>query len=318
MINQRYRLIDTQNIRIDFIDEDISKNDLLVRPLYMSICAADQRYYQGLRPKEIMEKKLPLTLIHEAVGEIIYDPKHQLSIGTRVVMVPNVVNEKNNEIKDNYLRSSKFMSSSQDGFMQGVVVIDRNNIVEIGNLDLRIASLLELTSVAINAIDIFKQDKHTTAKTIGLWGGGSVGFITALALKFTLPDSKLIVFGKNENKLNYFTFADEVYTVDNYPKNLKINHGFECVGGLHSSDAINQIIDVIEPQGTISLLGVSEHPIPINTRMVLEKGLMLIGHSRSNKKDFTQAVQLLHDNPDMVEYLNYIISDEIVIFYRFR
>ncbi|WP_252346631.1 hypothetical protein, partial [Listeria monocytogenes] len=33
-----------------------------------------------------------------------------------------------------------------------------------------------------------------------------------------------------------------------------------------------QIIDVIKPEGTISLLGVSEYPIEFNSRMVLEKG----------------------------------------------
>ena len=34
------------------------------------------------------------------------------------------------------------------------------------------------------------------------------------------------------------------------------------------------MIDYIEPQGMISLLGVSENPVAINTRMVLEKGII--------------------------------------------
>ena len=38
-----------------------------------------------------------------------------------------------------------------------------------------------------------------------------------------------------------------------------------------SQSAVNQIIDLISPEGTVSLMGVSEYPIEINTRLVLEK-----------------------------------------------
>lgn len=48
------------------------------------------------------------------------------------------------------------------------------------------------------------------------------------------------------------------YLVNNIPSDLKVDHAFECVGGRGSEAAINQIIDYIQPQGTISLMGVSE------------------------------------------------------------
>ncbi|SUM34962.1 zinc-binding dehydrogenase [Staphylococcus gallinarum] len=46
------------------------------------------------------------------------------------------------------------------------------------------------------------------------------------------------------------------------------------------------MIDLISPEGSISLLGVSEYGVEINTRMVLEKGLTLFGSSRSGAQDF--------------------------------
>ena len=55
-----------------------------------------------------------------------------------------------------------------------------------------------------------------------------------------------------------------------------VDHAFECAGGEGSVAAIEQIIDRIN-RGTVSLLGVSENNVPINTRMVLEKGLRLFG-----------------------------------------
>jgi len=66
-------------------------------------------------------------------------------------------------------------------------------------------------------------------------------------------------------------FADDTFSVSDIPDDLYIDHAFECVGGAASQQAINQIIDHIQPEGTISILGVSEYPVPINTRMVLGK-----------------------------------------------
>ena len=73
----------------------------------------------------------------------------------------------------------------------------------------------------------------------------------------------------------------------------------------------NQIIDLINPQGSIALMGVSENNVPINTRMVLEKGLTLLGNSRSSYEDFDASIRFIEDNEDVAEYLNNIISDEI-------
>ena len=104
MINQSYRLIDPKQIRVDFIDEKLKKDELIVKPEYLSICAADQRYYTGSRGEEVMNKKLPMALIHEAVGRVVYDPYGKFSKGTKVVMISNTPKEKDKVIKKNYLR----------------------------------------------------------------------------------------------------------------------------------------------------------------------------------------------------------------------
>lgn len=312
MINQVYRLIAPKQIRADFVDLEFDNENIIVRPTYLSICAADQRYYTGSRGRVIMKQKLPMALIHEAVGEVVYDPKGEYAVGTNVVMVPNTPTEIDDVIKENYLRSSQFRASGFDGFMQDVVSMRRDLIIPF-NIDPSVAVLLELTSVVMNAVENFKQHANKNRDVIGVWGNGNVGFITALVLKKEYPDSKIIVFGVEEHKMAYFSFVDETYLINDIPDGLLVNHAFECVGGRASSTAINQIIDYIHPQGSISLMGVSEKPVAINTRMVLEKGLTLLGNSRSNYNDFKKSVELMENNPDVCEYLSTIVSEEVVV-----
>ena len=78
MINEIIKLIDPNKFEMFFKEEEIKNDDyVIVKPTYMSICAADQRYYQGKRAREILNKKLPLTLIHECIGKVVYDVKNQ-------------------------------------------------------------------------------------------------------------------------------------------------------------------------------------------------------------------------------------------------
>lgn len=312
MINEVIKLVTPKNIEISFQEENYNDNIVIVRPTYLSICAADQRYYQGKRKKEVLDKKLPLTLIHEGVGRVIYDAKGEFKKNEKVVMIPNTPTEQDDIIKENYLRSSKFRSSSADGFMQSVVYMDRGRIIPIRDIDEEVGAFIELSSVAVNAIENFIKKSHKRKNVIGVWGCGNMGYITTLLLKSYFPDSKIVVVGTRMEKLNYFSFADEVKLITELEPDFMVDHAFECVGGIKSEDAIEQIIDHINPEGCISLMGVSEEPVDVNTRMVLEKGLTLLGNSRSGYEDFEKAVELEQDKQTQA-YLKNIISEQIEI-----
>jgi ribitol-5-phosphate 2-dehydrogenase len=312
MINQVIKLVAPRRMETFFKEENIDDNSVVVRPRYLSICAADQRYYTGSRAKEILDKKLPLALIHEAVGEVLFDKTGEFKSGDNVVMIPNTPFEQDEVIKENYLRSSKFRSSSYDGFLQNVVLMRKDRVIKIGDIDLQIASLLEPISICVNAIEEFLKTAHKRRNIIGVWGCGTIGYLTTLLLKKYLPDSRIIIFGTNTEKMRYFSFVDEQIMINEVPEDLKIDHAFECVGGPRSEDAIKQMIKHINPQGTISLLGVSENPVPIETRMVLEKGLKLIGDSRSGYQDFYKAIEIMQDKK-MQDYVENIIMDMVEV-----
>lgn len=311
MINQVYQLVSPRQFEVSYNNEAINQDAVVIRPLYLSICAADQRYYTGSRGEQTMAKKLPMALIHEGVGEVVYDNKNELEIGTKVVMIPNLPVEKNDVIAENYLRTSQFRSSGFDGFMQDYVFMRKDRVVALpDNIDLSNVAYTELVTVSWHAISRLQKKSISNKNSFGIWGDGNLGFITALLVKKIYPKAKIFVFGKTSYKLSHFSFVDETYSIDQIPEDLTFDHAFECVGGKGSQAAIDQIIDFISPEGSIDLLGVSEYPVEINTRMVLEKGLTLIGSSRSGKKDFQSVVDLYRDDPGIVEKLSLLKGNE--------
>ncbi|MGM7681891.1 ribitol-5-phosphate dehydrogenase [Cytobacillus sp. Hm23] len=309
MINQVYRLVSPRQFEISYKDSSINSDRIIVRPTFLSICQADQRYYTGTRGEAALSKKLPMALIHEAVGEIVYDPYGEYRPGTKVVMIPNSPIEEDEIIAENYLRSSRFLSSGYDGFMQDYVFLKRDRFVVLpDNINEFVAAFTELITIAMHSMSRFERLSHTRRKRFGVWGDGNLGYITALLLKRKYADCHVIVAGKTQYKLDNFSFVDEVYNINDIPDDVQFDHAFECVGGIGSQYAINQIIDYIIPEGSISILGVSEYPVEINTRMILEKGITVIGSSRSGYIDFKNTVDFLAANVDIVDYLETLVG----------
>lgn len=314
MLNAVYRLIEPRRFEVEFNDIDLSEDQVIVRPTYLSICNADQRYYQGLRPAEVLAKKLPMALIHEAIGRVVMDRTGEFKPGQPVVMIPNTPYDEDDIIAENYLRTSKFRASGFDGFMQDNVAMRRDRVVALPEeVDPQVAAFTEFTSVCYHAIDRFQEFSHKRRNSIGIWGDGNLAFIIALILKYREPDAKLYIFGKHMSKLENFSFAEEVYHINEIPEEVIVDHAFECVGSSGAPRAINQIIDHIAPEGTISILGVTEELAPINTRMVLEKGLRIFGSSRSGRKDFEETVAMYTKHPEMVHYLECLVDNVVEV-----
>lgn len=307
MINIVYRLKAPKFFE-EAIDE-IELDGVIVRPTYLSICQADQRYYQGTRPAEVLEEKLPMALIHEGIGEVVFDSEGSFESGDKVVMIPNTPLE-DDVCRANYSYSSKFRGSGFDGFTSDLIKLESDRVLKIpGDFNPHVSAFIELISVAYQGISKFDELAVTPKGTLGVWGDGNLGFITALLLKEKFPDSKVAVFGKHLDNLNLFSFADETYQIHTVPKDLKVDHAFECVGSSASQSAIEQIVDLVNPQGIISLFGVSEYPIPVNTRMLLEKGLTIQGNSRSEREDFVGVIETLEQNPKLFEYLEKLVTN---------
>lgn len=299
MFNNVYRLVrPRQIVRTTTTIHLENDSRVTVRPLFLSICRADERYYSGSRDAKILAEKLPMSLVHEAMGVVVADPTSTFEVGTPVVMVPTHAHKHDEEIGDNYLRDSRFASSTEDGFMREYVQIESDRLIQVPKtFKYEMASFVEVVSVALQAVRRLESTMTSHRQTIGVWGDGNVSYITAVVLKELFPEAQLYVFGKHEEKLGYFSFANTI-NIERIPLNFSIDHAIEAVGGQGSETAINQIIDVISPRGTIVLSGVTEDLVDINTRMILEKGLTLSGSSRSTKKDFEDAITIIAKNEE--------------------
>lgn len=313
MINYIYQLVSPGVISVKYKDIDFGKK-VIVKPTYMAVCHADQRYYLGQRSTESLKKKLPMALIHECVGKVIYDPTNTYQKGQNVVLIPNVppTNNPNNEIYENYAKGSAFLSSGKDGFMRELVDLDIDRVVPFDGVSEPLAAISEFISVGVHAITRMMTNAHSNKDTIGIWGDGSLAYVMACLIKKMLPKSKVVVVGKDSYKLSQFLFADNTYFADDLPCGFNVDHAFECAGGEGSYYAIDDIINYINPQGTVVLMGVSENKVAINTRNILEKGLTFIGSSRSGRKDFEKTVEFLKDPSFQKRISRIIYQDEAV------
>jgi ribitol-5-phosphate 2-dehydrogenase len=311
MINRIYRLMDAKRVEMVQREVNLEPGLILTKPDYMAVCAADKRYYFGRRRYEILRRKLPMALIHEATATVLYDPSGELNRGAKVVLVPLIEETKSSVMKGNYNPDNAFLSSGYDGFMRDFVSLPKAEIIPIPNDYSEIYVFSEIVSVVLNALEAFERASCTPKDIFGVWGDGSMGYVTGLVLKCRYPESKVYIFGKNLRKLQHFSFADETISIDENLCGLRINHCFECVGGSGSERAIAQIIESIAPQGCVNLLGVSEDTVAIDTRTVLDKGLSIIGNNRSTAADMCEAVTLIHENTMCRKYLQMLISEII-------
>ncbi|SUT90694.1 alcohol dehydrogenase [[Actinobacillus] rossii] len=312
MLNQVFQLVRPKNITIKYEDISINENNkVLIKPLYMALCHADQRYFQGKRDPKILAKKLPMALIHESCGIVVSDPTKTFSVGQKVVMIPNQPPQASNEdFYENYMKGTKFLSSGFDGFMQEVVQLPPDRVVQYDGIEDQVAVISEFVSVCMHAVARFDVIAHSRRERIAILGDGSLSYITATVLNYLFPEIKITVIGRNYEKLNMFNFVDSTHLTTNLPVDLSFDHAFECCGGTGSEYAIDDIINYINPQGTLILMGVSDDKIAINTRDILEKGLSVIGSSRSGRIDFERAVEMMSNKRIQNRLKNIIFEDK--------
>lgn len=311
MINNVYQLVAPHTIAIKF-EEIKDPSRVVVRPAVMALCHADQRYFNGKRSSEAMRKKLPMALIHECMGEVLRDPSGTFSVGEKVVLIPNIPGDQEAGIYENYVAGSGFLSSGYDGFMREFVDLPADRIVSCEGVDPRVAAITEFVSVAVHAVSRLQALAHSKRDRIAIIGDGSLSYVVSCVLDAMLPDSELIVIGRNRDKISIFSHVSKRYLANELPSDLAFDHAFECAGGEGSAQAIDTVISFVRPQGALMLLGVSECPVPVYTRDILEKGMTLVGCSRSGRSDFEIAVSLMRDDKMQSRLRKVIYVDEPV------
>lgn len=304
MFAKSYKI--TEPKRFEIFVEDIRNENVLVRPEILAVCKADIRYYLGNRSLNILKRKFPMSLIHEATGVVIRDKSGKFKSGQRVVLLPcrksdcdgtkcEVCVRNNPHLLDNYCPESKFCSSNYDGFSKELIDLEHEYMIPIPDEIGVEAVFSELISVGCCAMRRAGFTDGEKVKSVTVWGDGIMGFIISLVAKYGFGCDVNIV-GLNKEKLDMFDFANVYYSndIDSLPR---MSVAIEAVGGNASGIAANQAIDKLYSGGKLILSGVANENVPLNTRMVLEHGISIRGTTRSVRCDFEMAVELLK-NPD--------------------
>ncbi|MDF2721511.1 MAG: zinc-binding alcohol dehydrogenase [Paenibacillus sp.] len=319
--SRNYRLLQPYEVSEVVVDRPVNAGEVVVEPTLASICHADLRYYTGQRRPEALARKLPMALIHEGIGRIVYGG----TVGQRVVVVPNIpgyVRERiapedccpacRSGIGENYCERGIFLGSGVDGIAQHRLVIPADCALPVSDaVPDEIAVLAELCSVSCQAARQVR-DRLGTAR-VAVFGDGPVGYLTAAVLHhaFGVTRDRLRVFGAIPDKLSQFDFAEQTLVQQaDFHSLPPVDIAFECTGGRFSESAINQAIDLLKPGGCLVLMGVTEERVPINTRDVLEKGIRLIGSSRSSISDFAFVLKAMED-ADCQATLRRILPDSL-------
>ena len=281
---------------------DLANDETLVKVDYMAICKADIRYFLGNRDQNVLNHKYPLAPIHEAVGHVLKDPTGTYKPGDKVILIPNSVEEKylkdfenerckREDLGKNYAIHSTFRSSTTDGFLKQFYVAKPDLLVKFDSkIPSNLAVFSELLSVSVAGL---RRINFNETKHVAIFGDGILAYITYIVMRALHKETKLTIYGVDKNKLAMFKEA-EARTYDQH-KGEKYDTMIEIVGGKYSADAINKMIDWASVGADLILMGVSEEKVPLNTRLVLEKGLSLKGVTRSDRKDFETVAKMLED-----------------------
>ena len=208
MLNSVYQLITPKTISVKHEDVD-TKDQVIIRPEYLALCHADQRYYQGKRDIKILRKKLPMALIHEACGRVIHDPTGTFKVGQSVVMIPNIPgNREEKVIYENYGKGGGFLSSGHDGFMREFVNLPADRVVAFDDIDKRIAAITEFISKlsqfsfvdeTILADDL--EEGFNVDHAFECAGGEGSFYAIDNIIKYINPQGTVMLMGVSENKV---------------------------------------------------------------------------------------------------------------------
>ncbi|MCR8636507.1 alcohol dehydrogenase catalytic domain-containing protein [Paenibacillus radicis (ex Xue et al. 2023)] len=326
--SRAYRLLHPGEVREVVLENDLGNGQVVVEPSVGSICHADLRYFTGQRRPEALALKLPMALIHEGIGKIVESKSPALKVGQRVVIVPNIPGYLLNGVApesccpvcqegkgESYCYHGRFLGSGVDGIAQSRVIVPAACAIPVPDeVPDEIAVLAELCSVSYQALsNVAAQIEHTPAR-IAVFGDGPVGYLTAAMLHhcFGVSQDRLQVFGAVPEKLAQFDFASRALVQECEFTSLELfDIVVECTGGRFSESAINQAIGILSPKGHLILMGVTEERVPINTRDLLEKGITIIGSSRSSSADFQHVLRVM-SNPTCQDTLRKLLPEQAV------
>jgi ribitol-5-phosphate 2-dehydrogenase len=304
------------------IIRSVPKGFVLIKPLVASICKSEMLYFKGDKENEKLASRLPMSLLHEGVAEIIRVGRDvNLNVGAKVIVNPMIPCGEcvacKGGIGESLCQESRYMASTTDGLSQSHILYPADRILEFPEeIEIEVAALTEPLSIALHA---FESAESLQDDRVAIIGDGAIGYMITLFASYlgNIPIENLYLFGIVDNKLlvaKDFATIVNTRTEKTRLENLKesFDKVFEAVGGSSQSATIEQAIQLLKPAGKCIVLGLSRGKILVDINRIVNKGIEIKGLVRSEATHFKRVIHLIQ-KPDFAEKAKRIISKKAFI-----
>ncbi|MDF1489335.1 galactitol-1-phosphate 5-dehydrogenase [Tessaracoccus caeni] len=296
--------------------------DVLVRVAYCGICGSDvPRYFDG------GVHSFPQVLGHEFSGvvERVGSDVTRVSPGDRVAVAPLVPCHQCDEClagRPALCPNYSFIGSRQQGALAEYVRAPEANVVPVGDLDLKVAALIEPLTVAIHGVERLPVEAGQDAAVLG---GGVIGLMAVITLR-AKGIRNITVVDVNPWALEMTKKFGATHTVNVAEQDL--SEHFASIGAPQvvvetagATPTRRQALEIAARNGAVVYIGTPTADLTLDPETfehILRKELLVRGSWMSYSAPFpggewTQAPRLLADAlGDPAEIVSHVFSlDEV-------
>lgn len=183
------------------------------------------------------------------------------------------------------------------GFAEQVVLPARLVLPRPETMDPRVAAMSEPLAVALHAIAKVRPDPGAAVLVVGC---GTIGGLCALALA-RRHDGPLLLADRNPGRAAMVANATGGQVVDLATDAVTANNGDRplryAIDATGSIAALRQVLEVIGPNSTIGLVGISHGKLDLDPNHLVEREIQLVG-CHAFRDELSAAIALARDLSD--------------------
>ncbi len=278
------------------------KHEVLIQVAYSGICGTDLNIFQGMHPRA----RAPLVMGHELSGTVVQGNGH-VAEGSKVTVRPLISCGECEPCKSGYpyvCSALKLYGIDTAGSFAEYLKVDASKVhVLPDSVDMKRAAFLEPLAVGVHAVKMAKVKKGSNTV---VFGAGTIGFATAIALKMAGAGSVSMV------ELNPYRvqLAKELgFTVIDNPAECTnaFDYSFDCAGHPAVGEILTKVTAV---KGTIVTVAAYKKPAPLHFLDMMFKELHLMGVRVYEPEDFDKAIALLDNEFPIEKLLTHTLQPE--------
>jgi len=255
--------------------DELSPEDVRIRPLAVGICGSDVHYYREGNIGEFVVRS-PMILGHEAAGEVIEVGSNvrDFAVGDRVCMEPGIPDFRSRETlmgMYNLDPAVRFWATPPvHGCLRETVVHPSSLTFKLpDNVSFREGALVEPVAIGVYSA---KKAAIAPGDTALVLGAGTIGTVTALAAK-AAGCSKVFVADVKSAKIDLIQrfYGEEIETIDLGKSDVASTFADQGIKGVDivfeatgAAAAFKGIADHLLPGGRIVMIGMPDGEVGLD------------------------------------------------------